>query len=83
MSRCSPNISPLDSVSMKNYKAIDYTCPKCKVDLVAGIFLDDGHATDDPCCIYSRQHWANANQIEIGGCWKCPKCGFSMQVELD
>lgn len=83
MSRCGPNISPLDSVSMKNYKAIDYTCPKCKVDLVAGIFLEDGYATDGDMLYICGRHYSKAEEIGIGACWKCPKCGFSMQVELE
>lgn len=68
----------------KEGKPTDYTCPKCKVDLVAGIFLDDGHATDDPNCLYCfGKRAASVENIEIGGCWKCPSCGYSMQVILD
>ena len=62
----------------------DYKCPRCKVDLEAGIFLDDGYATDDPSIIYEiTLKPAKADQMLIGDCWKCPECGFSMQVELD
>ena len=35
---------PLDMFLMKKFNPTDdYKCPSCKVDLVAGIFLDDGY----------------------------------------
>ncbi len=60
-----------------------FMCPKCNVALEAGIFLEDGYATDDPNILYiCGRGYGRAPHVSIKPCWKCPICGFSALIEL-
>lgn len=73
-----------DTEIFEDVEPTDYTCPKCKIDLVLGFFLEDGYATDDPNTLYICERGrGRAKMCEIRRCWKCPSCGYSMLVDLD